>query len=555
VETTHNTVLVVDDDPGMVRLLTKWLEGAGFQVRAAENGRQAVQFIREELPHFLLTDWEMPYMNGPELCRWLREQTLPRYVYTVLVTMRTGQEDVVRGLAAGADNLLKKPVDRDELVMRLRSGTRVLELEQRLRNLARVESLTGLFTRNTFLDLIEKEWSRASRHHLPMSCAILDVDHGQRISEQFGRQVAEDVIRQVARTLSSSSRKSDVIAHDGADAFLILLPETGEPQAAAWAERIATALRQIEIPVEAATPLRISVSGGIAERLHDTASPTQLLRMAGEALLVAKRSGRDRVVTHRSIGLGPLAELAASDPAAAITSVPAQDAMTPLATCFRHDETVDKAAQFFLRFRTNSVPVVDCQGKLVGILSEKDVLAIMLQRDWQRRRIAEVMQPHVVSYSARAPVSEIYDFLCRVTIRGVVIVDDLQQPVGMINRGSLLRFFTSSLVRQPSALVRGDGGLLGFAAEEALDSADAPRRIARTVRALADETANLQARVASEPGDLPGCVLSSVSRIQELTHKILAWSQPNAPIGAQAATSAADHQDLLDEQAAEPVGG
>ncbi|HZL87677.1 MAG TPA: diguanylate cyclase [Pirellulaceae bacterium] len=545
-DTTSNSVLVVGDDPGMVRLLTKWLEGAGFQVRTAENGRQAVQLMREQLPHYLLANCEMPYMNGLELCRWLREQTLPRYVYTVLITGRSGEEDVVPGLSAGADSFVRKPVDRDELVMRLRSGTRMLELEQRLRNLARVESLTGLFTRNTFLDLIEKEWSRASRYHLPMSCAILDVDHGQRISEQFGRQVAEEVIRQVARTLASASRKCDVIAHDGADAFLILLPETGEPQAAAWAERISAALRQIEIPVESAPPLRITASGGIAERLHDTPSATQLLRMADEALLVAKRSGRDRVVTHRSIGLRPLAELAASDPAAAITAVPAQDAMTPLATCFRHDETVDRAARFFLRFRTNSVPVVDGEGKLVGILSEKDVMAIMLQADWQRRRIADVMQPHVVSYPVTAPVSEIYDFLCRVTIRGVVVVNEGQQPVGMINRGSLLRFFISLLPRQPSTT--------GPAATEETAALAEPRKIARAVRALVQETADLQKRFASEPGDVAGCVLGSMSRIQELTNNILAWSQPAMPTGSTAATWTADRSRGVDEASAEPIG-
>jgi diguanylate cyclase (GGDEF)-like protein len=550
VETTHNSVLVVDDDPGMVRLLTKWLEGAGFQVRAAENGRQAMQFIREELPHFLLTDWEMPYMNGLELCRWLREQSLPRYVYTVLITVRTGQDDVVRGLSAGADNFLKKPVDRDELVMRLRSGTRLLELEQRLRNLARVESLTGLFTRNTFLELIEKEWSRASRYHLPMSCAILDVDHGQRISEQFGRQVAEDVVRHVARTLSAGSRNSDVIAHDGADAFLILLPETNEPQAAAWAERISTALRQIEVPLESAPPLRITASGGIAERLHDTPSATQLLRMADEALRVAKRSGRDRVVTHRSIGLRPLAELAASDPAAAITGVPAQDAMTPLATCFRHDETVDKAAQFFLRVRTNSVPVVDGQGKLVGILSEKDVLAIMLQGDWQRRPIAEVMQPHVVSYTDRARSAKSMTFLpCHHSRRGhrqrlpaAGGNDQSRQPAAVLHQLAGPAAVGNRPRRHRSA--RSRRGRAGRVSD---------RRADRPGSARGQETADLQQRVASEPGDMAGCVRGSMSRIQELTNNILVWSQPTVPTGAQAAWTA-DRNRSPDEQTAEPVG-
>ena len=444
-----NKVLIVEDDPGMIRLLTKWLEAAGFSVRSAENGRRAMQLISAELPHFLLTAWEMPYMDGPALCRWLREQMLPRYVYTVLLTVRTGQEDVVRGLEAGADAFLKKPVDRDELLARLYSGARVLDLERRLRDLARIEPLTGLFTRNTFLELLEKEWSRASRHHLPMTCAILEIDHGEQISEQFGRQAAEECVRRVARLLAAQSRQSDVLAHDGADSFLVLLPEAAEAQAAAWAERMIHAVRELEIAVDSVTPLRITVSAGIADRMYDTPSATQLLRMAEESLLVARRSGRDRVVAHRTIGWPTLTNVKSGDPAALLTGVCARTVMTPLATSFRQDETVDKAAQFFLRFRTNSIPVVNEEGKLVGILSERDVLSIMLEREWWLRPISDVMQTSVVSYSDQAAVSEIYDFLCRVTIRGVVIVNESQQPVGMINRGSLLRFFTSSLGDHP----------------------------------------------------------------------------------------------------------
>jgi diguanylate cyclase (GGDEF)-like protein len=367
---------------------------------------------------------------------------------------------VVRGLSAGADGFLKKPVDRDELLTRLYSGGRVLDLEQRLRNLARIEPLTGLFTRNTFLDLLEKEWSRSSRHHLPMSCAILEVDHGQRISERYGRQTAEEVVRQVAQTLGGCSRKSDVIAHDGADAFMVLLPETNEPQAAPWSERVARSLRQLEISVDGAAPLRITASAGIAERLHDTSSATQLLRMAEEALLVAKRSGCDRVVMHGALRQPSLEKLTDSDSAALLHGLPAQAVMTPLATSFGHQETLNKAAQHFLRFHTNSVPVVNDGGQLVGILSEKDVLAVMLHNDWHCRPIADIMQTHVVSYTDQAPASEVYDFLCRVTIRGVVIVNEQREPVGMINRGSLLRFFVNELVPDDSRRISPADNLL-----------------------------------------------------------------------------------------------
>lgn len=441
-ESTPNSVLIVEDDSGMVRLLRKWLEGDGFTVRSAENGLMAVQLISQELPHFLLTDWQMPYMNGLELCRWLRAQNLPRYVYTVLITVRTGQDDVIAGLAAGADSFLKKPVDRDELVMRLRSGARFLELEQQLRNLSRIEPLTGLFTRNTFLELLDKEWSRSTRHHLPLTCARLEIDRAAIIREQFGRQTAQEVVQQAAKILAANTRKCDVIAHDGAEGFLAFLPETDEPQAAAWAQRMAAAVRELVIPLDSA-PLKFTLSAGIAERLHDTSTASQLLRMADEALLVAQRSGRDRVVMHQALAPRQMPQLNLSERnvSAELQGIPARLVMTPLATCFGDHEPLGKAAEHFLRLRTNSVPVVDQRGQLVGIVSEKDVLAVMLEEGWSQRPIADAMRSNVVAYAEDAPLSEIYDFLTRVTMRGVVIVNGCGQPVGMINRGSLLRYF------------------------------------------------------------------------------------------------------------------
>src|SRR5262245_41310293 len=69
-----NKVLLVDDDPAMRRLISKWLESGGYRVRTAENGREAIVAIEKERPQILLTDWEMPLVDGLALCRWVREQ-------------------------------------------------------------------------------------------------------------------------------------------------------------------------------------------------------------------------------------------------------------------------------------------------------------------------------------------------------------------------------------------------------------------------------------------------------------------------------------------------
>ena len=130
--TEPTKVLIVDDDPAMLRLLAKWIEAEGFRVLRASDGRMAIDLIEAERPRLLVADLEMPNLNGLELCRWIRGQNLGYYLYTVFLTVRTDSGDMLKGLEAGADDFLKKPVDRNELLARIRAGSRVMELEQRL---------------------------------------------------------------------------------------------------------------------------------------------------------------------------------------------------------------------------------------------------------------------------------------------------------------------------------------------------------------------------------------------------------------------------------------
>jgi CBS domain-containing protein len=120
--------------------------------------------------------------------------------------------------------------------------------------------------------------------------------------------------------------------------------------------------------------------------------------------------------------------------------VAAHQIMTPLVGCLCENDTIGQAAEFLVHFHTNSSPVVDGDGKLCGVLSERDLLAIMTQPDCCDMTIRDVMRSHVVFYPEEASLRSIYDFLCRVSIRRVVIVKD-GKPTGTISRGTLLRWF------------------------------------------------------------------------------------------------------------------
>jgi two-component system, cell cycle response regulator len=446
-------VLLVDDDPAMLRLLTRWLEKAGYSVCTAADGQVALDTIEADCPDFLLTDWEMPRVDGLELCRQVRDMMLPHYVYTIFLTVRTAAADMIAGLENGADDFLTKPVTEGELLARLQSSSRVLELERRLSLLAHTDFLTGLLTKRTFFDSLEKEWHRSSRFHLPLSCVMLDLDFFKQINDVYGHPAGDSVLKFVAELLVDNSRASDTICRYGGEEFCVLMPETEENDATTWAERVRELLGALRIPT-GEDVLRITGSFGIAQYRKDSGDPEDLVKHADKALLWAKRTGRNCVVRYTALG-GANGSDSADHYDEVFENVQARDAMTPLGVCPLAHDTIDEVARFLLRAGASSTPVLDGGGMLAGFVSEKDIMAAMTSSGCWQQPISTVMRPNVICYEEDTPIRTIYDFLCRVTIRGVVITRD-GYPTGTINRGSLLRWFRDWVAgrgRNPRALL------------------------------------------------------------------------------------------------------
>jgi two-component system cell cycle response regulator len=508
-------ILLVDDDPAMLRLLAKWLESEGYAVRRANNGAEAIEAIKSDCPDILVTDWEMPQIDGMELCRWVRRDDLPHYVYTIFLTVRSGSNDMVCGLEAGADDFLKKPVDRGELLARIRAGTRVLELESRLSLLAKLDPLTGLVTQRTFYEDTNKEWTRSTRHLFPLSCVMLDIDFFKRINDVYGHSVGDEVIRRIATILKENCRASDIVSRYGGEEFCCLLPETDETAAALWADRVRQQIAATRFHAEE-VEFSVTSSMGVAERRPDITSVTTLVEKADQALLVAKRAGRDRVMMYHALHQPGYCG-AIDNREKLFAGVTAKAVMTTIVASLKEDESIGHAIRYFLRMRISSSPVTTADGKLVGILSDKDCLATMLTPGWAELPIKDIMKHNVVCYEEDTPVQQIYEFLCRVSIRTVVIVSG-GVPCGVITRGSLLRW--------ASNVFRAEHLEQNRSRTDESSLTESPReRILRTSKAIAMEGEKL-ARMASARGvDLMPCVVGGASRMQELVTDLLACSR------------------------------
>jgi diguanylate cyclase (GGDEF)-like protein len=508
--------LIVDDDPQLLRILGHYLRGSGFDVREAGDGEEALQAIRTHCPHYIITDWDMPRLDGLELCRRVRQESLPHYVYILFLTSKSTSHELIQALEAGADEFVSKPIDPNELLARLRSGQRVLDLERKLHEAARSDPLTGIPTRRAFYEHFEREFARARRYRLPLSCVMLDVDFFKKINDVHGHPAGDEVLKAVARLLDTSRRSSDYVCRHGGEEFCFILPETSEQAATIWAERTRAAVAALRVNV-GTTELKVTASFGVSELLEDMTSSEQIVDHADQALLVAKQSGRDHVVRYQSLSDTSSLTITGTGDKDPFEGVQAKNVMTTLVSCLDQDETVGRAAEFFLRFRLNSSPVVDYQGKLVGILSEKDVIGVMTSLDSWNKPVREVMKTSVACYEEDTPVKAIYDFLTRVSVRRVIIVND-GFPTGLISRGTLLRWFSTWLA------VHGQRPPV---ADETWE-ADHWRRVQglrRTSEMLAESARRLQGQLTGGDGDFLPALIDSTSRMQELINDLLSDSR------------------------------
>jgi diguanylate cyclase (GGDEF)-like protein len=526
-------ILLVDDDPSLLRLLRQWLQRAGYETQSVADGQAVVAAISASCPNLVITDWDMPEKDGVELCRWIRGQDTPHYVYTIFLTNRSDSEDMVEALEAGADDFIKKPVDRDEMLARVRSGTRVLELESRLNHLVKTDPLTGLITRRTFFEAMENEWERAARHFRPISCVMMDIDYFKRINDSYGHQAGDQALRTVAKILQENCRNTDWIGRYGGEEFCVLLPETTEEQATAWAERVRQAWAKRRDVIED-HDLGITASFGVAQRLVDTGSPEELIDLADQALLVAKRSGRDRVINFQTMHANEQIKDGPKGPESLFHDVVAKDVMATIVAGLDAQEPVGNAAQYFLKFRFSSAPVVDKDGKLLGILSVRDVMSIMLMPNWWKKSIHDVMKQNVVCYEEETSVLIIYEFLSRVSLRGVVVVRD-GRPTGMIGRSSLLRWFTNRMMLFPKMGPEG----VSSAPEEsrcpaqpevaadvpATATSSAQDNVRLLTKALAREAIDLENRLEVDSKEIVPILIGGVSRLEELINDLLSHSR------------------------------
>jgi two-component system, cell cycle response regulator len=299
-------ILLAEDDPVTRMLMTRFLKKAGYEVDAVADGTEALEHMTRRYYPLLVTDWEMPEMDGIELCKAVRNLQLDGYVYALLLTARNAKEHIIAGLEAGADDYLVKPVHEPELVARLNTGRRILALEHSLRAanernriLSITDALTGAFNRRYMMEQLPRELERCRRYANPLSVIMCDVDHFKQVNDVMGHSAGDDVLQHFVWRMQKSIRAtSDWVARIGGEEFVIVLPETGHEGAMFVAEKIRSLMNSVPFVTREGDVAATSSFGVASTEGHGPDLVTKsemLIRAADQCLYTSKQAGRNRV--------------------------------------------------------------------------------------------------------------------------------------------------------------------------------------------------------------------------------------------------------------------
>lgn len=304
-------ILIADDDNISRMLLSRSLEQLRHDAHIACDGAEAWAMLNERAYDVVITDWVMPEMDGLELTRRLREQGGDHYTYVVLLTSNNTKDDFVKGMEAGADDYLPKPLDREALKAKLIAAGRIVSLYRELRyqktelerlnrmlyETGRIDKLTGVNNRLRMEEDLETIHSRVSRYRHNYCLALVDVDNFKKYNDSCGHAAGDRVLRSVAQTLRAQCRVGDEVYRYGGEEFLVVLPEQPAEKGAIALERMRGAVEALQVPHPGLNPPGVvTISAGIT--IMEGGSQRTLADVtkdADDALYQAKRLGRNRV--------------------------------------------------------------------------------------------------------------------------------------------------------------------------------------------------------------------------------------------------------------------
>ena len=298
-------VLIAHGGEASRQSLARALEGRDHGLLEAADGGEALErLLAADAPRVALVDWDLSGIEGPELCRLVRDFHLEKSPYVILLAAAAHHGEVAVGLEAGANDCVRTPVSGAELRARIEMARRFIELpwgrEKTASGPLRGDAPTGVRSHEEIVQRLDEELARAQRDGAELSIGILDIGGLARVNERCGRRTGDAVLQEVIARARTRLRPFDAIGRLGGEEFLIVIPKTGELDVAGVLERLRGAM--------AAEPFthdgeELGVTVGIGGITAEGESPGELIAAAEAALAAARSKGPNSVVVGREVTL------------------------------------------------------------------------------------------------------------------------------------------------------------------------------------------------------------------------------------------------------------
>ncbi|HEV2649753.1 MAG TPA: PleD family two-component system response regulator [Rhizomicrobium sp.] len=297
-------VLIIEDRPESIAWFASALQPA-HEVAAVDTFEEALVRVRGGDYDLIVVSLGMRGFDGLRLCSQLRSLPEGRNVPILVVVTDGDRRKLTQALEMGVNDYLTRPVDKNELVARVRTQLRKKRYGDRLRHnvqlsleMAITDQLTGLHNRRYMSRHLDNLVESAGRSAKPLAFLILDIDYFKAVNDGHGHDIGDEVLKEFANRIAANIRGIDLACRFGGEEFVVVMPDTDVSLAFTIAERLRKSIEMSPIPISRPPgSLNITISIGIAgsEGMGDTADA--LLHRADQALYSAKRAGRNRVVT------------------------------------------------------------------------------------------------------------------------------------------------------------------------------------------------------------------------------------------------------------------
>ncbi|MFC1837823.1 diguanylate cyclase [Thermodesulfobacteriota bacterium] len=298
-------ILIVDDDQSILEILSDMMAIFGHDYMTARDGVEAVEILKKDHFHIVITDMMMPNMDGMELLKYIHANYPSIKIIIVTGYDRTFTfTDVIR---EGASDFISKPFNTDELEAKINRIIREIDLLNQLEILSISDSLTGLYNRRHFDTKIFEEVRRAHRQNHDLFLAVIDVDNLKEMNDKYGHLAGDKLLKTVGDIIKHCIRENvDWPFRYGGDEFCVILTQVSRDQAIKTTERLIQNFNEKKLPL---TGLSIGLAQFIrSEEAKWTEDIADLVRRSDAALYKAKHSGRNRVVVDNHSGLNNAAE-------------------------------------------------------------------------------------------------------------------------------------------------------------------------------------------------------------------------------------------------------